>query len=384
MELVTTLKSQTVHNQVRKVGINPNHWYPIGWGKQLKPGDVTSVVVWQQSFAIYRDMAGQIHALEDFCPHRGVALHKGIVRGNNLICQYHGWEFDGSGQCVNIPYIPEGQKLPCARARSYPVREQHGLIWIFPGDPALANKSAPVDMPQFSEPGWLRVPVTSRVEAHFSICNENGMDIFHGFLHRNLQGWFDPLLLSLRETEEAVCAEYRVSYKHPLAKFLGLSERGDRVTTQTVSSQYCYPHCHTALSGISYLYLLRLPEGPTASRSFAIFFLRVRLPQWILKPLEPLLVKVLQHFVFYRFLSQDIEMMESEQQNYLANTQRRYVEINPVIIATQRLVIRQYEQFVQKSSELPSKRSRESFEPISSPEAVVSESANLAKANSAE
>jgi hypothetical protein len=53
-----------------------------------------------------------------------------------------------------------------------------------------------------------------------------------------------------------------------------------------------------------------------------------------------------------KFLSQDIEMMESEQQTYLANPQRRYVEINPAIIALERLIIRQYEQFMQKSSQL--------------------------------
>ncbi len=57
-----------------------------------------------------------------------------------------------------------------------------------------------------------------------------------------------------------------------------------------------------------------------------------------------------------RFLAQDIEMMESEQRTYLANPQRRYVEINPAIIAIERLIIRQYEQFMQQSSQPPNNR----------------------------
>lgn len=351
MELATTLTSQTVQNAVREVGINPNYWYPVAWANQLKAGNIMPVVVWQQAIAIYRDAKGQIHALEDACPHKGVALHKGKVQGCNLACAYHGWEFDGSGQCVSIPYLPQGQKLPRAQARSYPVQEKYNLIWIFPGDPALAATHQPPDMPEFQNPDWLMVPVTARMQAHFSICNENSMDVFHGFLHENLQGWFDPVLKSLRETESSVCAEYEVSYKGRMAKFLGLSDRADEVTTRTISVQYRYPHYYSFLEGVSTLYLMRLPVDKTESRSFALFFLKIRLPKWFRKRFEPILQTVLEQFVFMRFLKQDIEMMESEQQTYLANPQRRYVEINPAIIAIERLIIRQYEQYMQKSTQ---------------------------------
>ena len=356
MELVTTLNSQTVQNRVREVGINLNYWYPVGWANQLKRGEVTPVVIWQQAIAVYRDTAGQLHALEDVCPHRGVALHKGIVQGHNLTCPYHGWEFNGDGQCVNVPYLPSEQKLPCAKAISYPVQEKYDIIWVFPGDPAEALTRQPPDIPEFSQPGWLMIPVTANFKAHFSVCNENSMDIFHGFLHQNLQGWFDPALLSLRETETTVCAEYRVSYRGRMAKFLGLTEQANQVTTRTLSAQYRYPNFHSALPGISYLYLLRHPIDQTTSRSYTLFFLKVRLPEWVLKPLKPSLVKVIRRFVFLKFLNQDIEMIESEQQTYLANRQRRYVEINPAIIAAQRLTVRQYDQFMQKSSQLQTDR----------------------------
>jgi len=74
-----------------------------------------------------------------------------------------------------------------------------------------------------------------------------------------------------------------------------------------------------------------------------------------------------QRFVLYKF-AQDIEMIESEQQTYLAN--RRYVEINPAIIAIQRLIVRQYQQFMQKSSQLQTNGNRESENSISLFEAM--------------
>lgn len=350
MDLATTLKSHTVRADVREVGINPNYWYAVGWAKHLKVGQVMQAIVWQQAIAVYRDAEGTLHALENACPHKGVELHRGKVMGQHLACRYHGWEFDADGHCVKVPYLPEGQKLPCAQARSYPVQEQYGLIWVFPGDASLADDRHPPVMPEYTEPGWLKVFVTGHFNAHFSICNENSMDVFHGFLHENLQGWFDPRLLSLRETEDAVCAEYQVSYKGHMAKFLGLSERADQVTTLPITVEYRYPHYQSSLQGVSALYLMRLPVSAVESRSFALFFFKIRLPQWLLKPLEPLLQRVLEQFVLMKFLAQDIEMMESEQQQYLTNPKRRYVEINPAIIAVQRLIVRQYERFMQSVS----------------------------------
>ncbi|MBW4620383.1 MAG: aromatic ring-hydroxylating dioxygenase subunit alpha [Cyanosarcina radialis HA8281-LM2] len=349
MELATTLTGQTVQNAVREVGINPNYWYAIGWANELKTGEVMSAVVWQQAIVIYRDLQGQLHALEDACPHKGVALHEGKVQGCHLACAYHGWEFNGEGNCVNIPYLPKTQKLPRAQARAYPIQEKYSIIWVFPGDPAAATSIALPDIPEFDRPEWLMVPVSARFRAHFSICNENSMDVFHGFLHQGLQGWFDPILSGLEETERSVCAEYQVSYRGRLAKFLGLSESADRVTTLPISVRYHYPHYSTSLQGVSSLYLMRLPVGPVESRSFALFFFKVRLPQWLLGPIKPILASIIQRFVLLKFLAQDIEMIESEQQTYLATPQRRYVEINPAIIALQRLIVRQYEQFVQQS-----------------------------------
>jgi renierapurpurin 18,18'-hydroxylase len=345
MELATTLTTQTVRNAIREVGINPNYWYAVGWSEDLKHGAVTAITIWKQAIALYRTTDGQLFALEDACPHRGIALHKGRVQGCALACAYHGWEFDGSGACVNIPYVPSGQKLPPAQARSYPVQEKYGVMWVFPGDAAKAASTPLIDIPEFGNENLLMIPITGHFKAHFSICNENAMDVFHGFLHEELQGWFDPVLIHLKETEDAVLAAYNVSYKGQMAKFLGLSKDAHSVTTLPIAIEYRYPNYFTSLEGISSLYLMRSPVGPQESRSFALFFFRVQLPSWLLKLIRPVLVPVLQRFVLNRFLAQDVEMMESEQRTYTENSTRRYLEINPAIIALQRFTLRQYEKY---------------------------------------
>jgi nitrite reductase/ring-hydroxylating ferredoxin subunit len=351
MELATTLKGQTIQNKVREVGINENHWYPVAWSQHLKAGEVIPAVVWQKAFALYRDLEGQVHALEDACPHKGIELHKGEVKGDCLVCPYHGWEFDAEGQCVNIPYLPKGQKLPVAHARSYPTQEKYGIVWVFPsGNPELAASSSILDVPEYSDPNCLMIPITGQFNAHFSICNENTMDVFHGFLHRNIQGWFDPALLKLQETDSSIHAEYQVSYRGWLSRFLGISSDADGVSTRVVSIDYEYPHYHSTLEGVSSLYLMRLPVGPNETRSFSLLFLpQIRLPQWLLATIKPVFIPIVRRFLFMRFLEQDIGMMESEQRNYSVNSKRRYVEINPAIIALQRLIVRQYEQFMQQS-----------------------------------
>ncbi|MEO1180203.1 MAG: aromatic ring-hydroxylating dioxygenase subunit alpha, partial [Cyanobacteria bacterium J06636_28] len=327
MDSSAVLKGQPIYRRARAVGINPNYWYPVLWADQLKPENVVSVQVWESSLAVYRSADGVVSALADACPHKGVELHRGEVHGNNLVCPYHGWEFDSDGQCVGIPYFPKDQKLPCAQARRYPTRESYGIVWVFPGEPQLAEQQPLPEVPQYGEPGWFMVRIPGHFKAHFSICNENTMDVFHGFLHKDLQGWYDPKLLDLKQDEHGVAADYQVSYEGFLSKLLGLGTQGSNSTTRTVSINYRYPHYATALESVSSLYLMRLPVGPRETKSFSLLFLKLPLPQWILSgPLARVLEKIILNSVFLKFLHQDVEMMESEQRNYSIDPQRNYVE----------------------------------------------------------
>ncbi|MEO0376437.1 MAG: aromatic ring-hydroxylating dioxygenase subunit alpha [Cyanobacteria bacterium P01_A01_bin.17] len=365
MELATTLQGQKVQNRVREVGINPDHWYPVAWADQLQPGTVQPVQIWQQAIALYRDQQGNLNALEDACPHKGIALHQGKVEGPHLACPYHGWQFNSEGECVHIPYFPPEQKLPCAKARSYPVQEQYGIVWIFPGNQDLADQTALPEVPEYGNPEFFMLRIPGHFQAHFSICNENTMDVFHGYLHQELQGWFDPVLLSLKQTENTVKADYQVSYAGIMTKFLGLSKENEGVTTRVVSVHYRYPHYHSTMEGVSSLHLMRAPVGPTETRSFSLMFLKLPIPSWLLRRASQLgLEKLILDKLFMKFLLQDVEMMESEQRTYSANPDRQYVEVNPAILALQRVIVGQYVKFMQQSRESDSQNNGNQITPL--------------------
>ena len=100
--------------------------------------------------------------MRDICPHRGVPLSAGRMLGDNTVeCPYHGWRFKTDGQCALIPSLVDGQIMDATnvRVRSFPVREQDGLIWIYmpaPGRENAAPRSEPpkVGVPN-AKPRWV-------------------------------------------------------------------------------------------------------------------------------------------------------------------------------------------------------------------------------------
>ena len=92
------------------------------------------------AIVLIRNKAGAVFALEDRCAHRQVPLSCGVVEGDAIRCGYHGWAYDRSGKCTDVPYLGKG-RLPNG-VRGYPCREAGGMIFVFPGDPALGRDGA--------------------------------------------------------------------------------------------------------------------------------------------------------------------------------------------------------------------------------------------------
>jgi len=104
-------------------------WHMVGWSDEFAVGKPEARDYFGQRLVIYRGADGQVRCLDAFCPHLGADLSAGTVKGNLLQCAFHNWTYDGSGQCVKIPYC---DKIPPkAKTRSYPVKEinQTVLIW---------------------------------------------------------------------------------------------------------------------------------------------------------------------------------------------------------------------------------------------------------------
>jgi 3-ketosteroid 9alpha-monooxygenase subunit A len=107
-----------------------NGWFQVAWSRELPPGAVRSLRYFGQDLVLYRGSSGTAHVLDAHCPHLGAHLGVGgKVVDDCLECPFHGWQFDGGGQCARIPYA---RKIPPkATLGSWPLVERDGMIFVW-------------------------------------------------------------------------------------------------------------------------------------------------------------------------------------------------------------------------------------------------------------
>lgn len=161
-----------------------NHWYLACFEDELQPGGHMSRMICGEDILIYRTAAGQVAALENRCCHRNVQLSLGYVKGERMKCGYHGWEFGADGRCGLIPSLGPDEKIPrAACVRQYPVRAQHKCVWVFVGDPLLAEFE---EIPPFKElDEWPMVYNYHVIKANIKLVAESLFDSHHiNHVHR--------------------------------------------------------------------------------------------------------------------------------------------------------------------------------------------------------
>jgi phenylpropionate dioxygenase-like ring-hydroxylating dioxygenase large terminal subunit len=104
-------------------------WVPIALSLDVPPGTTRAILLGGRELVAWRAGDGTAQIWEDRCPHRGMRLSFGFVRGNSLNCLYHGWEYGSHASCVRIPAHPDLQVPPTIRATALPVAETGGMIW---------------------------------------------------------------------------------------------------------------------------------------------------------------------------------------------------------------------------------------------------------------
>jgi vanillate O-demethylase monooxygenase subunit len=124
----------------------------------------------------FRPASGGVVALEDFCPHRGAPLSLGAVRGDTLVCGYHGLAVDCRGRPDNMP----GQQVAkFPHARAFPVLERYGFIWVWPGDPAEASGDKLHPLPWAESPDWAYGGGRFHIGCDYRLMIDNLMDLTH-------------------------------------------------------------------------------------------------------------------------------------------------------------------------------------------------------------
>jgi phenylpropionate dioxygenase-like ring-hydroxylating dioxygenase large terminal subunit len=184
------------------------YWLPALLASELPGPDCPPVRVrlLSERLIAFRDSQNRLGLIDEFCAHRGVSLWFGRNEAGGLRCSYHGWKYDASGQCIEIPSEPDNPRL-CARVKlkSYPLIERGGVLWAYLG-PAERQPAPPVYE-------WTDVPQPHRyVSKRLQECNylqamEGGLDSIHStFLHRySVED--DPLLKRDRQSAAMLKAD---------------------------------------------------------------------------------------------------------------------------------------------------------------------------------
>jgi len=232
---------------LRKTDCHPDYWYPIAWSEQVKPGGMLARTYAGEPVAVVRSKDGQLFALENRCAHRQVPLTHGVVQGCTVKCGYHGWAYDQSGACVDVPYLGK-ERLPNG-VKAYPCAEVDGLIFIFPGDPAMAKVHAlPSALGSKAKSAYKTRQLNREVEAHYTFMHENLFDMNHQFLHRKQMGMIKAKCLGKRVGEDWCEVDYTFSRTEGSSTvgetaILGVVRKrgeGDNADLMTIRTGYPY------------------------------------------------------------------------------------------------------------------------------------------------
>jgi phthalate 4,5-dioxygenase oxygenase subunit len=159
------------------------YWVPVMLSSEIEQPDCAPVRVeiLGEKLLAFRDSAGTHGLIDEFCAHRGVSLYYGRNEECGIRCSFHGWKYDVTGQCVELPQAPE--LAPRKKIKAYPCLERGGILWAYMG-PAELRPAAPALE-------WAMLPEANRfVSKRLQECNylqamEGGIDTSHAsWVHR--------------------------------------------------------------------------------------------------------------------------------------------------------------------------------------------------------
>eukprot|EP01027_Heterolobosea_sp_BB2_P022429 GEZU01033025.1.p1 GENE.GEZU01033025.1~~GEZU01033025.1.p1 ORF type:complete len:456 (+),score=93.61 GEZU01033025.1:59-1369(+) len=169
----------------------PTGWFGILHSSDVKRGQVREVQFMGQTLAVYRGRdSGKVAILDAFCPHLGanLASHGGLVHGDNIVCPFHGWEFNIDGKCTHIPYDPDRRIPDSTRCVTWRFQEYNDHIWIWHNaEDMTAEPSWQVPYIEEINNGSFRQHGRSihEIAVHIQEIAENGADVGHlGYLHK--------------------------------------------------------------------------------------------------------------------------------------------------------------------------------------------------------
>jgi phenylpropionate dioxygenase-like ring-hydroxylating dioxygenase large terminal subunit len=189
------------------------YWMPVMYAWEMEPdGQPQRIRVLGEDLLAWRATDGTVAFTEPQCPHRGVGLYYGRNEQQGLRCSYHGWKFDVTGQCVDMPNeVAESNFKNKVKIKAYRGAEHGGMVWVYMGP----DQDNPPGVPQFE---WASIPENQRSHYRKIIYENNWMQGLEGemdsthvyFLHSRVRkedsakyGLFHPGLSARFHLREA-------------------------------------------------------------------------------------------------------------------------------------------------------------------------------------
>ena len=166
----------------------PKGWFIIGRSHDVAKGEVKALKYFGENLVLWRGESGELFLQDAYCLHLGA--HRGIkgtVKGDDIVCPWHGWQWSGEGRNTCIPYKDEPPKRQL-RIRTYPVKEWYGMVvaWYAPTEGAAEWELSAV--PELTREDWFPMfphgAANWQVKGHVQMPVENAADLAHiHFVH---------------------------------------------------------------------------------------------------------------------------------------------------------------------------------------------------------
>jgi phthalate 4,5-dioxygenase len=220
------------------------YWMPALLSLEVPEPDSPPVRVriLAEDLVAFRDSSGRVGLFTNSCPHRGASMFFGRNEEDGLRCVYHGWKFDVTGACVDMPSEPaESNFKNKVRTTAYPTHEWNGYVWAYMGPPETMQ---PFREPAPSTPReqWPTARVLS--ECNWVQALEGNIDTSHiSYLHRNLEH-FD---LAPDDTDRPGVPSNEMS------TFIRAHDRAPRVEVQETWYGFRYAGIRTTPAGYTHI-----------------------------------------------------------------------------------------------------------------------------------
>ena len=184
-----------------------NTWYVAGRSREFPADQPKGCKIANRPVLIWRSRDGKVSAFDDRCVHKRMPLSEGRILADGVLeCAYHGFCYEPSGKCVRIPSQLDRPIPTRAKLAPFPLVEQDGLVWVWPGDPAKTGAVQAPRTPEIAGEQWeTHMFDPKRVPANYMLLIENLMDITHFYpLHDGNIGDIEQSKIPFELVEETL------------------------------------------------------------------------------------------------------------------------------------------------------------------------------------